>query len=273
MLGEMLDREQALRYSRQIILNEVGYEGQEKLLKSRVLVVGAGGLGSPVLYYLAAAGIGTLGIADFDTVGISNLNRQVLHATADIGRKKVDSAVEKLKSLNPDIQIMKYPYRLDIDNIEDIVKEYDVVVDAVDNFPARYLISDSCYFQKKPVVEGAVIGFEGILMTVIPDQSPCYRCLYPMPPEDGVVPTCSDQGILGMVAGVVGSMQALETVKVLLGIGKTLSGRILVFDGLQSSFREIGWEKRSGCPLCGQNPTIKDLVRYEIKCKVKTFSR
>lgn len=265
----MLDKDQVLRYSRQIILKEIGMNGQEKLLNSKVLVVGAGGLGSPVLYNLAAAGIGTLGMVDFDTVGISNLQRQNLHFTDDVGKKKVDSAEEKLKKLNPDVKLVKYPYRLTIDNVEDIIKEYDVIVDAVDNFQARYLISDCCYFMKKTLVEGAVLGFEGILMTIFPDRSPCYRCLYPMPPKDGVIPTCSDVGILGMVTGTIGSLQALEVVKAILGIGETLSGRILTFDGLELKFRDIDWKKRDSCPLCGENPTIHELVQYDIKCKLK----
>lgn len=268
-MGIMLDKNDILRYSRQIILKEIGYEGQEKLLNSKVLVVGTGGLGSPALYYLAASGVGTLGIADFDLVGISNLQRQSLHFTEDLGRKKVDSAGEKLKKVNPGVKIIKYPYRIDADNIEEIVQQYDVVVDAVDNFPARYLISDCCYFKRKPLIEGAVLGFEGILMTIIPGKSPCYRCLYPMPPKDGVIPTCSDSGILGAVAGVIGSLQALETIKVLLGIGQTLSGRILTFDGLSLNFREIDWKRRPTCPLCGENPVIKELVQYDIKCRLK----
>lgn len=267
----MLTKNQTLRYSRQLILKEIGSGGQEKLLKSRVLVVGAGGLGSPVLYYLAAAGVGTLGMVDFDTVGVSNLQRQILHFTGDVGKKKVDSAEEKLKELNPDVSLIKYPFRLNANNIEEIVEDYDVIIDAVDNFPARYLINDCCYFKKKPVVEGAVIGFEGILTTIIPDQSPCYRCFYPAPPEDGVMPTCSDSGILGAITGTIGSLQALEAVKVLTGAGETVSGRILTFDGLNMEFRSVGWKKRKTCPLCGDEPVIKELAEYEIKCRLKTF--
>lgn len=265
----MPDTEEILRYSRQIVLKEIGPAGMERLKSSRVLVIGAGGLGSPVLYYLAAAGIGTLGVVDFDTVGISNLNRQILHFTEDIGKRKVDSAEEKLVKLNPHLKLVKYSLRINSDNLEDIIGGYEVVVDAVDNFPARYLISDCCYFLKKPLIEGAVLGFEGILMTILPDRSPCYRCLYPTPPEDGVVPTCTDAGILGAVTGVVGSLQALETVKVLLDIGSTLSGRILTFDGLGLNFREVPWKKRKSCPLCGDHPTIRALEQYEIKCKIK----
>ena len=265
-----LDKSQILRYSRQIILeNFGGTEGQDKLLNAKVLVVGAGGLGSPVLLYLAAAGVGTIGIVDFDAVGISNLNRQVLYFTEDVGKKKVDSAEEKLRSLNPDVKIIKYPVRLNIDNVEEIVAEYDVVVDALDNFPSRYLLSDCCFFLKKPLIEGAAVGLEGILMTIIPDKSPCYRCLYPEPPKDGVVQTCSDTGVLGMTTGIIGSLQALETVKVILGMGETLSGRLLIFDGFGLDVRTIPWKKREHCPLCGAHPTITELVEYEIKCKSK----
>lgn len=266
-----LSSDQTLRYSRQIILKEIGFEGQQKLLKSKALVIGAGGLGSPVLFYLAAAGVGNLGIADFDTVGISNLNRQILHFTDDLSRKKVDSAAEKLKKLNPDINIIKHSFRVNADNIEEVIADYDVIIDAVDNFSTRYLISDCCFFLKKPLIEGAVLGFDGILTTIIPDKTPCYRCLYPEPPKDGVVPTCSDQGILGAITGTIGSLQALEAVKVLAGIGETLSGRILTFDGLGLEFRDVQLRKRQNCPLCGENPTVKELIEYEIKCKLKTF--
>jgi molybdopterin-synthase adenylyltransferase len=260
-----------LRYSRQIILKEFGNQAQEKLEKAKVLVAGAGGLGSPALYYLAAAGVGTIGIADFDTVGISNLNRQILHYTEDIGKRKVDSAEEKLKSLNSGIKLVKHSVRLNVDNIQDIIDDYEVVIDATDNFVARYLISDSCYFRKKPLIEGAAVGFDGILMTIIPGKTPCYRCLYPHPPEDGVISTCSDTGILGAITGTIGSLQALEAIKVIVGVGETLSGRILTFDGLSLSFREITWKKRDNCPLCGSNPSINELVQYDIKCKLKGF--
>jgi molybdopterin-synthase adenylyltransferase len=266
---EVLDQEQTLRYARQIILKEFGAKGQEKLLQSKVLVIGAGGLGSPALFYLAAAGVGTIGIVDFDTVTISNLQRQVLYCNGDLGRKKVDAAEEKLNRLNPDMKIIKYSYRVNAGNIEDVIREYDVVLDCVDNLPIRYLINDCCYFLKKPLIEGASAGFEGILMTILPGQSPCYRCLYPEPPKDGVLPTCSDTGILGPVVGTIGTLQALEAIKVLLGIGKTLSGRILTFDGLGMEPRTVNWTKRPQCPLCGENPTIHELDEYEIKCKIK----
>lgn len=267
----MLSENQILRYSRQLILKDIGYEGQEKLLKSRVLVIGAGGLGSPVLYYLAACGIGTLGIADFDTVSISNLQRQILHHTEDIGRKKTDSAGEKLKKINPDTDIIKHNSRVGIDNIEDLISQYDVIIDAVDNFPARYLITDACFFHRKPVIEGAVLGFEGLLTTILPGNSHCYRCLYPYPPEDGMVPTCSDTGIMGMITGTIGSLQALEAIKVLLGIGEILVNRLLTFDGLSLGFRTINLPKRKNCPLCGEYPKIRELNLYELKCRIKSI--
>jgi len=271
-MSEMVfDTNRTLRYSRQIILEGIGYEGQKKLLNSRVLVVGAGGLGAPILSYLAGAGVGTLGVADFDAVGVSNLNRQVLFNTDDLGRKKVDVAEERLKKLNPDVNIIKYPFRIDINNIEEIVSDYDVVVDAPDNFTARYLVNDCCFFLKKPVIEGAAVGYDGIITTIVPGDNPCYRCMYPSPPPDGVIPTCSDTGILGMVTGVIGSLQALETVKLLVGHGELLTGRILFFEALELSFREIMLKKSKACPLCGENPTIKELVQYEIKCRLKTF--
>lgn len=266
----MLDENQILRYSRQLILKEVGTEGQEKLLNSKVLVIGAGGLGSPVLYYLAAAGVGTIGAADFDVVGISNLQRQILYSTDECRKRKVDIAEEKLKKLNPDVKIIKYPCRVDINNIEDMIEDYDVVIDATDNFTARYLVSDCCHLNKKPLVEGAVIGFTGILMTIIPDKTPCYRCLYPVPPKEGDVPTCSDIGVMGMITGTIGSLQALEAVKLILGIGETMSGRVLFFDGLDMTFREMKLEKNKNCQLCGENASIKELSQYEMNyCATK----
>lgn len=266
---KMLNENQVSRYSKQIILNDIGIEGQQKLLDSKVLVVGSGGLGSPVLYYLAASGVGTIGIADFDRVGLSNLQRQILHFTEDVGKKKVDSAEEKLNKLNPDVKIIKYTFKLDDQNIEDIIREYDVVIDCTDNFTARYLISDCCYFLKKPLVEGAVVGFMGTLTTIIPDVSPCYRCLNPIPPQEGTVPSCADEGILGAIAGVIGTMQALEAIKILLGVGEILSGRLLFLDGRSMKIDEISLDRNEGCELCGTNPTLKDLVSYEIKCKTK----
>lgn len=260
---------EGLRYSRQIILEGVGLAGQQRLRAAKVLVAGAGGLGSPALMYLAAAGVGTLGVADFDAVTGSNLNRQILFGDADTGRFKTDAAADKLARLNPEVTVVQHPLRLTIDNVTEIIADYDLVIDATDNFTARYLISDCCFFLKKPVIEGAAVGYDGILMTIIPDQTPCYRCLYPLPPEDGVLPSCSDTGILGMVTGVIGSIQALEAVKVLLGLGQTVSVRILTFDALRTSFREVPWPRRPDCPLCGPNPSIRELVSYKIECKTK----
>jgi len=270
-----MDNNQILRYSRQLILNEVGTKGQEKLLNTKVLVIGAGGLGSPALYYLAAAGVGNIGVVDFDAVGISNLQRQILYSTEDLGKKKVDMAAERLIKLNPDVNITKYPIRISAENIEEIVDDYDVVLDCVDNFSARYLISDCCYLKKKPLVEGAVIGFTGILMTIIPGKTPCYRCLYPVPPKEGEVPTCSDIGIMGMVAGTIGSLQAMEAVKLAMGIGDIMAGRVLFYDGFDLTFREMKLENNKNCELCGEHATIKELSEYEMHycaAKVKNIT-
>lgn len=268
MAGYDIDLE-TLRYSRQVILEGFGVTGQKKLQAAKILVAGAGGLGSPALLYLAAAGIGTLGVADFDTVTISNLNRQILHGSDDIGRLKTDSTADQIRRLNQAIRVIKHNSRLTIDNVTEVIKDYDLVIDATDNFTSRYLISDCCHFLKKPVIEGAAVGYDGVLMTIIPDKTPCYRCLYPLPPEDGVLPTCSDMGILGMTAGVIGTAQALEAVKFIVGFGETVSGRVLTFDALKTTFREVPWSRRPNCPLCGEKPSIHELVEYPIKCKTK----
>ncbi len=244
--------EELLRYSRQLTLEGIGTKGQKKLAAAKVLVAGAGGLGSAALFYLAAAGVGTLGIIDFDTVSPSNLNRQILHFTEDIGRLKTDSAAEKISRFNPLVRINKHNTRLTIDNIEEVLAGYDLVIDATDNFNSRYLISDNCYFFNKPVVEGAVSGYDGILMTIIPDKTPCYRCLYPNPPQE-VIP---EPGILGVTAGIIGTAEALEAIKLILGNGEIVSGRIIIFDALKTSFREVKWDKKPDCPLCGKEPTV-----------------
>lgn len=262
------DTNKELRYSRQVILKQVGYEGQIKLLNAKVLVVGVGGLGCPILTYLAGAGVGTLGIVDFDTVGISNLNRQVLFGTNDVGRKKVDVAKEALQRLNPEVNIIKYPFRLNIDNAEEIISEYDVIVDALDNIPSRFVLGDCCYFLKKPLVMGGAMESYGIARTIMPDK-PCFRCLMPFPPKDGVVKTCSDVGVFGMVTGIIGSVQAMEVVKIIVGFGKLLDDRIIHFDGSTLKWNDIRLEKSEHCPLCGKNPTITELVQYEFQCKVK----
>ncbi|MGE5581805.1 MAG: HesA/MoeB/ThiF family protein [Bacillota bacterium] len=261
-MAEPDNKLEILRYSRQIVLKGFGEAGQEKLKAAKVLVAGVGGLGSPALLYLAAAGVGTLGIADFDTVTFSNLNRQILHFTNDIGRPKTDSAAAKIACLNPEVRVEKYNLRLNAANTMKILADYDVIIDATDNFTARYLISDCGYFLKKPVIEGAAIGYDGILITIIPGKTPCYRCLYPAPSEDGILPAYSDTGILGMTAGIIGSIQALEAVKLILGIGETVSGRILNFDAYKTAFREIPWRRRPECPLCGERPTIHSPVEH-----------
>lgn len=260
--------DEILRYSKQIILDDFGVDGQEKLKNAKILVVGAGGLGSSALYYLASAGVGTIGIADFDCVSLSNLNRQILHTTNDIGKKKTTSAKEKICSLNPLIKVNEHPFRLNTDNISEIIEQYDIIIDATDNAPARYLISDCCYFLKKGVIEGGAVGLEGYLMAIIPDQTACYRCLYPWPPKDGAIKGCNDIGILGAVTGVIGSLMALDAIKLIVDIGEPLKSQALFFDGLKSDFEKITIQKNKACPLCGTKE-IKELIQYEIKCKPK----
>lgn len=249
-----------LRYSRQMVLEGFGIEGQQKLKEAKVLVAGAGGLGSPALGYLAAAGVGTIGVADHDVVTEPNLNRQwMMHNTRDLGRLKTDSAAEKIGLINPDIIVKKHG-RLNRGNIEGIIKDYDVVIDASDNFETRFLISDCCYLLKKPVIEAGAAGYESLLLTIVPDKTPCYRCLYPSPPPPEAIPKAEETGILGMVAGVTGTLQALEAIKVLLGFGETVSGRVLTFDGKDTSFRSVPWKKRDDCPLCGMKRSITSLT-------------
>jgi molybdopterin/thiamine biosynthesis adenylyltransferase len=239
------------RYARQLILPEVGPAGQEKLRRSRVLVIGAGGLGSPALYYLAAAGVGTLGIADADVVALVNLHRQILYATPDVGRAKVDVAAERLANLNPEVKVVPHRLRVDASNVDALIADYDVVIDAPDNFATRYLVNDACWHARTPLVEAAVLGFSGMLMVIVAPASPCYRCLYPNPPADGTVPSSAEAGIMGMLPGVMGSLEALEAVKLLLGIGPPAGGRVLFFDGLDRDFEEMRLERNPACPLCG----------------------
>lgn len=254
------------RYSRHIILPEVGGAGQQKIGEAKVLVLGAGGLGSPVALYLAAAGIGRLGIVDNDVVDLSNLQRQVLHHTPDIGRPKVDSAAEKLSAINPDIEIKPYKEMVNSGNIMDIIKDYDIVVDGTDNFPTRFLVNDACVMGGKPLVHGAILRFDGQAFTILPHEGPCYRCIFREPPPPGSVPNCSQAGILGAVAGIIGTVQATEVLKLILGKGKLLSGRLLIVDALDMSFRETRIRKDPECPICGENPTITELVDYEWVC-------
>ena len=250
--------EQIRRYARHIILPEMGGTGQARLLRSKVLVVGAGGLGSPLILYLAAAGIGTIGVVDDDVVDLSNLQRQVLHGIGDLGTAKVDSAVRAVAAVNPDVHVVPIRTRLDRDNIAAIVAGYDVVADGSDNFPTRFLVNDACRLAGKPLVSAAILRFDGQLSTYRPG-GPCYRCIYREPPPEGSVPTCSSAGVLGAMAGTMGSLQATEVVKELLGIGETMAGRLLIYDALSVTFRMVRVPRDPGCPLCGDHPTITDL--------------
>jgi len=264
--------EQIERYSRHIILPEVGAEGQSKLLESSVFMIGAGGLGSPVAYYLAAAGVGTIGIADADAVDLSNLQRQIIHNQDRIGMSKVESARETIQALNPDVTVKTYNYFVTADNIREIIRDYDLVIDGCDNFPTRFLVNDACYFEKKPLVSGAMFRFEGQVATFKPHadaEGPCYRCLYPEPPPAGLVPSCSEAGIMGALAGAVGTIQAVEVIKELLGIGDSLSGRLMTFDALRMEWKKLRLHKDPACPLCGENPTVTDLVTYEQACELQ----
>lgn len=258
--------EQIRRYSRHIILKEVGGVGQKKLLSGRVALVGAGGLGSPCALYLAAAGVGTLGIIDSDQVDESNLQRQILHRTADVGRLKVESAKETLEALNPDVTVQIHPERLTSENIFRLISDYDIVVDGTDNFPTRYLINDACVLANKPNIHGSIFRFEGQATVFAPDKGPCYRCLYPEPPPPGLVPSCQEAGVLGVLPGIIGTIQAVETLKLILGKGEPLIGRLLLFDALAMEFREVRLKRDADCPICGKNPTITALMDYEHSC-------
>ncbi len=260
--------EQIKRYSRQIILPHVGGKGQEKLLRAKVLVVGAGGLGSPVSLYLTAAGGGKIGIADCDEVEISNLQRQILHSTSNIGKLKTSSAKERLTDLNPGVEIITHEVRLTSKNILNIIKDYDIVVDGSDNFPTRYLVNDACVISGKPLSHGGIFRFDGQAMTIVPGEGPCYRCLFPEPPPAGLVPSCQESGILGAVAGVIGVIQANEVLKFILGVGELLVGKLLIFNALESSFRRVSVPKDNNCPVCGENPTVTELIDYEEFCSL-----
>jgi molybdopterin/thiamine biosynthesis adenylyltransferase/rhodanese-related sulfurtransferase len=255
------------RYSRHLMLPEVGDVGQAKLLKSRVLLLGAGGLGSPSALYLAAAGVGTLGLVDADVVDASNLQRQILHATSRIGQAKVDSAEVALRDLNPDVHVIKYKERLTSENVERILADkWDVIVDGCDNFPTRYLVNDASLLHEIPVIHGSIFRFDGQVTTFMPFQGPCYRCLYPEPPPAHLAPSCSEAGVLGILPGIIGILQATETVKVLLGLGDTLSGRLLQYDSLGMTFRTFKLRRDDACPGCGKNPSIKGYIDYEGFC-------
>ncbi len=245
---------------------EVGGEGQEKISNSKVLVLGAGGLGSPVALYLAAAGVGTIGIVDNDVVDLSNLQRQILHHTSDIGRSKIESAEDKLTAINPDLKINTYKTFVNSTNIMEIISDYDVVIDGTDNFPTRFLVNDACVMAGKPLAHGAILRFDGQAFTIVPHEGPCYRCIFREPPPAGSVPNCSQAGILGAVAGIIGSIQATEALKVILGKGKLLVGRLLILDALDMTVRETRIRKDPECPICGENPTITELTDYEWVC-------
>jgi molybdopterin/thiamine biosynthesis adenylyltransferase len=263
---ESLSPEQRGRYSRHILLPEVGEEGQVKLLESRVLVVGAGGLGSPAALYLAAAGVGTIGIVDFDVVDASNLQRQILHNVDRLGQPKVDSARETLAALNPDVKVVTYNLRLSADNVLDIFAEYDVIVDGGDNFPTRYLINDAALHLKRPVVHGSVFRFEGQVTVFDPYVGPCYRCQFPEPPPPELAPSCAEAGVLGVLTGIIGSIQAIETVKILLDIGDGLAGRLLTYDGLSQEFRTLRVGRDPQCPACADEDQPPQLVEYDVTC-------
>ena len=260
--------EQIERYSRHIILKEVGGLGQTKLLESKILVIGAGGLGSPTALYLAAAGVGTLGIIDHDTVDISNLQRQILHGTSDVGQSKVVSAKATLNEINPDVEIVMYQQRLSSKNVFQLFEDYDLVIDGCDNFPTRYLINDACVMMSKPNIHGSIFQFEGQVTVFYPGKGPCYRCLYPSPPPPGMAPSCQEAGVFGVLPGIVGSVQAVEAIKVLLEIGDPLIGQLLLFDALGMSFKRMKLHQDSECPICGANPTIHELIDYEEFCQV-----
>jgi len=264
--------EQIERYSRHIILPEVGGRGQAKLLKSKVFVLGAGGLGSPALLYLAAAGVGTIGMADGDCVDMSNLQRQVIHNTTTVGKPKVHSAKESIEKLNPDVKVEALHGRLTEENIREIIREYDVVLDGSDNFPTRFLMNDAAFFENKPLISGSMFRFDGQVSIFNPNKGfPCYRCLYPEPPPKGLVPSCQEAGVLGALAGVIGVLQAVEAVKMVLGIGDTLEGHLLIFDALKMTFRKVRVRKDPECALCGENATITELKAYqEEACELRS---
>ena len=264
-----LTNDEILRYSRHLIMPEVGMEGQQKLKAARVLCIGAGGLGSPLALYLAAAGVGTLGIVDFDVVDYTNLQRQIIHSTADVGRKKLDSAAEKLKAINPFLNIRKFETRLSSDNALELFRDFEIIADGTDNFPTRYLVNDACVLTGKPNVYGSIFRFEGQASVFAMKEGPCYRCLYPEPPPPGLVPSCAEGGVLGILPGLVGVIQATEAIKLILGQGDSLIGRLLLVDALGMKFRELKLRKSPECPVCGKNPTVKELIDYNEFCGIR----
>jgi sulfur-carrier protein adenylyltransferase/sulfurtransferase len=265
-MSEILSAKELARYNRHIILPQVGLEGQERLKQAKVLCIGTGGLGSPIALYLAAAGVGTLGLVDFDVVDDSNLQRQIAHSTADIGRPKVESARDRLLSINPFLEVVLHGEGITRDNVRGIVQGYDVIVDGTDNFPTRYLVNDACVLEGRPLVYASIFQFEGQATVFNHKGGPCYRCLYPEPPPPGLVPSCSEGGVLGVLPGVIGVIQATEAVKIILGKGKILSGRLLLYDALEMHFREVKLRRDPACPACGDHPSIGDVEAYEQFC-------
>ena len=262
-----LTPDQVKRYSRHIIMGDVGSKGQRNLIQSKALIIGAGGLGSPSAIYLTLAGVGTIGIVDFDVVEISNLQRQILHHTADIGRTKLQSARDNLKAYNPDVNVVMHEERLESSNAMEIFSQYDLIINGADNFATRYLVNDAAYLLGKPLVDGSILIFDGQATVFIPGEG-CYRCLFPSPPPPGMVPNCAEAGVLGALTGLVGSIQATEALKLILGIGESLSSRLLLIDALSMSFREVRLKRNPDCPLCGDNPTVTKLIDYEIFCGI-----
>ncbi len=254
--------DQLLRYSRHIILPEVGGKGQAKIAKAKVFIVGAGGLGCPVGYYLTAAGVGTIALIDNDTVEMSNLQRQIAHNVNTIGMPKVESAKKTFEALNPDVNIVAIQKRISKGDIIDLIKDYDIVVDGSDNFPTRYLVNDACFMARKPLVSGAILRFEGQVTTILPGDGPCYRCLFEEPPPPGLVPSCQEAGVLGVLPGVIGGLQATEVLKLILGKGDVLKGELLIYNALKTTFRKVKVPKNPSCPLCGGSPTITELIDY-----------
>jgi molybdopterin/thiamine biosynthesis adenylyltransferase/rhodanese-related sulfurtransferase len=263
-----LSNEEIARYSRHLIMPEVALDGQKKLKQARVLTIGAGGLGAPLAMYLAAAGVGTLGIVDFDVVDESNLQRQIIHGTSDVGRPKMESARDRINDINPNVNVEGFEEPLSSENALDIFKDFDIIVDGTDNFPTRYLVNDASVLLGKPNVYGSIFRFEGQASVFYAEEGPCYRCLYPEPPPPGLVPSCAEGGVLGILPAAIGTIQATETVKLILGIGEPLIGRLLLYDALGMSFREMKLRKDPNCPVCGENPTVTELIDYQEFCGI-----
>lgn len=268
-----LSTKELTRYSRHLLLEEVGQDGQLRLKHSSALIIGMGGLGSPISLYLAAAGVGTIGIVDFDDVDLSNLQRQILHSTENVGKKKTQSAKERLHEINPEVEVIVHEKRISAKNALQLIANYDLVIDGTDNFQTRYLVNDACVLGKKPLVYGSIFRFEGQATVFYPPSGPCYRCIYPHPPESGAVPNCAEGGVLGVLAGVIGSIQATEAIKLLLGKGQSLMGRLLLYDALEANFDTLNLMRNPNCPLCGNKPTIKTLEESNFVCASEAISR